>query len=191
MLRATHVSLFLFASIISVSAAFAQTGSPTLQRHANKDGRFEALMPANTRSVMVPGKQLTDSYYQARGKTSGTEFRLKVQVISVIDVEGALKNQMTESYADLAQQALEKSFGKAATSKAVKQHGMEGRDFVHRISAEKTPNGQEIVFNQRVMFDGKRLYIATHLGIPDDATLKLGSKFLDSVQPLKTRYQRP
>lgn len=140
-------------------------------------------MPANSRSVHIPGKAITDSHYLARGKLGAAEFRLKVQVISPIDTDPSLKAKVAAVYADQAREQLEQALGPAETNKAVEQHGMQGREFFHRISKSDSPNGQELAFQQRVLFDGKRLYTATYVGSPDAGTIKSGKLFLDSVQP--------
>ncbi len=70
---------------------------------------------------------------------------------------------------------------------AVSQHGIVGRDFVYNRSNKDSPNDQAFLYRQRVLYDGKRLFIATHIGSPNATIAKSGKLFMDSLQPLNAQ----
>lgn len=65
MLRSTQIATFLLTVVLFTLTLYAKGEDSSLRRHANKDGQFEAMMPANTRSVKVPGKMKSDTHYVA------------------------------------------------------------------------------------------------------------------------------
>lgn len=180
-------SLFVAAFAITFSAAAAQSRGETLQRHINEDGRFSALMPQNTKSVTIPGKQITDTTYEARGTAAGVDFKVRALVITPIDLGAELSKQLTDMYVSQARQQQEEAMGSATTDKAIQQHGMQGRDFRYDIAAAKSATGRDGAFRQRILFDGKRLYIASLSGPANVVTSDGATQFLDSLQPLPSR----
>ena len=178
MIRKTTFTLTLL--LVSLFTAFANASSSDLRRHKNNDGRYQAMMPSNASSIVVPGKNLTDTQYVTRARVSGGEFKVRVQVISPIDLDAELTKLMRDNFINQAREQLQKAYGKAAVDKAVQQHGVSGRDFMYRI---KTANGT-VILRQRVLFDGNRLYIATVTGNKTVAKSSAARDFLNSVQPL-------
>lgn len=207
MLTSPKLLLCVSAFALSAATAVAQYGTPQygttrsssqyggvsqpvaskLVRHVNKDGRFEALMPPNAKSVTVPGKEITDTKYVARASVTGGEYKLQVQVISPIDLDAELNKGLTDMYVGQAREQQEKAFGPASTDKAIKQHGMQGQDFVYNIPASRAASGKAAVFRQRVLFDGKRLYIASLSGSPDVVNSTTSTEYLDSVRPMQVK----
>lgn len=160
--------------------------SISLQRHVNRDGRFEAKMPTGTRSVTVPGEPITSTKYIAKGEASGATFTVRVQVISPIDLgDENLNRGLRDNFISQARDQHKKSFGRDAKEAAVSQHGMKGQEFLYRIPANQARTGRASAFRQRVMFDGMRLYIATLSGDESTVTSSSGEKFMASVRAMQ------
>jgi hypothetical protein len=187
MKRALQTSLFVAAFLITASAGIAQSRGETLQNHVNEDGRFSALMPRNTKSVTIEGKQITDTTYESRGTAAGVNFKVKVLVITPIDLGDDLNKQVIDAYVGQARQQQQEAMGTATTDKAVRQHGMQGRDFRYDIPAAESAIGRDSTFRQRVLFDGKRLYMASLSGPANVVNSEGATQFLDSLQPLQSR----
>ncbi len=187
MKRSVQISVFVVAFAMSEYNAFAQGRGETLQDHVNKDGRFSALMPRNTKSVTIEGKQLTDTYYESRGTAAGVDFKVRVLVITPIDMGEELSKQLTDMYVGQARQQQEDAMGTATTDEAIRQHGMQGQDFQYDVPAERTADGRDGAFRQRVLFDGTRLYMASLSGPANVVTSEGATQFLDSLQPLQSR----
>jgi hypothetical protein len=182
-----RISLCLAAFAMSASAAVAQRGEETLQNYVNEDGHFSALMPRNTKSVTVPGKQITDTTYESRGTAAGVNFKVRVMVITPIDLGDDLSKQLTDEYVGQARVQQENAMGTATTDEEIRQHGMQGRDFGFDIPASRATNGRDDAFRQRILFDGKRLYMASLSGPANVVKSEGATQFLDSLKPLQSR----
>lgn len=154
----------------------------SLTKHINTSGQFEALMPSGTSSVTVEGKTLMDTQWVARGSSQGANFKLTVQIISIFELDEEMTGALRDNYVKQAREQGAKAFGKAVEDKQVKQHGMQGREFLYRIPASKSSSGKEVAFRQRVLFDGQRLYNATLSGDTSTVTSDSGTKYMSSVK---------
>ena len=169
----------LFLVGLSVFSQAALGDGPALSLHVNNDGRFEALMPKPVNDSIIEGKELTDTRYQSEAVVNNVTYRVRVQVISPIEISDEFTAQMGKSLLDQARE----QHGKAAnnklkTDRVFKQHGILTGAFAY-----SNPTGNGMATRHRVMFDGLRLYLGSITGPENQMQTTAADSFLDSVGP--------
>ena len=178
-------TLLTSTALLPTSSAFAQSNNSALKRYVNEEGRFEALMPANTKATKsLKGSAKNRISYRAHGEYDGAYFTLTVEEVSPVELKGDRRAGTTTAYVDFIYKRLVNDFKTDVTKKEIQQHGMKGAHFYLRVVDEGS--GETIDINRRVLFDGKRTFDVKHLVIADGDSLNLATKFLDSPKPFST-----
>lgn len=186
MSRIVYTLLVTAAATLFTSAAFAQGTKSALKQHIHQEGRFEALMPADTKSTKsIKGIKTKRNAYEAEGNHNGADFTIVVEEISAVELTGDKKTKTTAAFIDFTFKRLKREFGNDVTKEIIQQHGMQGAHFYVRYLDKDS--GQKFDITKRVLFDGKRTYNATHIATSNTDSLNLRTKFLDSVKSTITR----
>ena len=176
-MRIPKVVVLAIALPLLIQATNARGDGSALKLHVHQKGRFEAMMPSSAVDSVVNGKELVDMKFISEALADNVSYRVRVQVISPIDLGDKLTKQMSQNYLAQARKAHTRASGNRLEKDIeFKQHGFDCAEFSYALK-----NG--ISIRHRIMFDGLRLYLASVAGSPQSIKAAAAESFLDSVGP--------